>query len=197
MKKGSSEWVPPCDCESIPEIKRPTRTQGVRIVNIDKNNQIIFRINSKSQFKCENPDYQPEIMSYQLGDSSRGDQERTLMIYPQLEGSGPQEIHRDHVKIGNQNIFTMKIKKKPDAKEEKSRNIELEVTYPNLPPRIPTPPPTPPPPPSPPPPPVIDTPATDVPEVLDVQPKKVVKDKKKKKGKKKKKKTKLNKRKKK
>ncbi|XP_011300257.1 formin-I [Fopius arisanus] len=138
------QWEPPCDCE-IPEIRIPSSNEEPKLINAGDNNQIIFRINSRSQVHSDDPKFRPEIISYNLGDDHSNSNERTIMVHPQLEGNGSQEIQRDHIAIGNQNIFMMRIKKKPDIKEHKHRNIELEVRYPKMPERIPTPPPPPPP----------------------------------------------------
>lgn len=139
-KKSSQRDSPPCDCE-MPEIKRATRTAGPQIVNVGDN--IIFRLSSRLHLDTEDPNHQLEVISHQLGDTQR-DFGRTMTVHPQLEGAGPQQVHQDHVVIGDQNIFMMRIKKDPDGKELKKRNIELEVTYPTIRPRIITPPPTPP-----------------------------------------------------
>ncbi|XP_063972293.1 uncharacterized protein LOC135160057 [Diachasmimorpha longicaudata] len=152
-KKVKSQWDPPCDCE-IPEIRLSSDSEGPKIINAGSNNQIIFQINSKSHVESPDPTLISEIKPYELGDHQDELQGRTIVVHSQVDGGDSQEIQRDHITVGNQNIFMMKIKKKSDAKERKNRNVELEVCYPIIPERVSTPFSLPPPPPPTPPPPV-------------------------------------------
>lgn len=65
-RKRKSAWEPPCDCDVI-EIKRPTSTKGPRIVNGGDNNQILFRVHSKSHLnKKDDPYYRPQAIAYKV-----------------------------------------------------------------------------------------------------------------------------------
>lgn len=65
-EKKENEWEPICDCDMV-EIKRPTRKEGPKIVNAGDNNQILFRIHSKSHFNVkDDPNYKPQAIAYKV-----------------------------------------------------------------------------------------------------------------------------------
>ncbi|XP_076240938.1 uncharacterized protein LOC143183299 [Calliopsis andreniformis] len=136
-KKGS-KWDPPCDCEVV-EIQRPTSKQGPKILKGADNNQILFRVQSKSHvLGKKDSDNLPQAISYEVarckGGPNTNDQCRTFTIYPILNGSGTQEVHTDRVTEGDENVFMLKVKKKPQSTEEPKGNIELELRTPKPPP---------------------------------------------------------------
>ncbi|XP_076295107.1 uncharacterized protein LOC143216156 [Lasioglossum baleicum] len=146
-EKGKSkklgDWIPPCDCDMV-EIQRPTSKEGPKILKGPTNNQILFRIQSKTQLgKKEDPNSKPQGIYYEVGQCkegrSRDDKCRTFTIYPVLDGPCCQEVHTDRVTEGNENVFMLRVKKKPGPVEEPKKHIELEL-------RTPQPPPPPPPP---------------------------------------------------
>jgi hypothetical protein len=51
---------------------------------------------------------------------------KTITVYPQFT-AGSQEVYSDHITEGNQEIFLLRIKKKPDVCEQDNKNVELEV----------------------------------------------------------------------
>ncbi|XP_043267892.1 uncharacterized protein [Venturia canescens] len=64
-KRKGGEWDPPCDC-AIPEIRRPSNNQGPKIVNAGDNNQILFRIRSRTLVGKDDTNYKPEAFAYQV-----------------------------------------------------------------------------------------------------------------------------------
>lgn len=64
-KRKAGAWDPPCDC-AIPEIRRPSNSQGPKIVNAGDNNQILFRIRSRTLVGKDDPNYKPEAFAYQV-----------------------------------------------------------------------------------------------------------------------------------
>ncbi|XP_076650279.1 uncharacterized protein LOC143357643 [Halictus rubicundus] len=151
-EKGRSrklgDWIPPCDCDVV-EIQRPTSKEGPKILKGPTNNQILFRINSKSQLgKKENASCKPQGIYYEVGQCKEGrnrdDKCRTFTIYPVMDGPCSQEVHTDRVTEGNENVFMLRVKKKPGPVEEPKKHIELELRTPQPPPPLPEPRPEPP-----------------------------------------------------
>ena len=64
-KRHAEKWDPPCDCE-IPEIRMASSTEGPRIVNAGDNNQIVFRIRSRTLVGKDETNYKPEAFAYQV-----------------------------------------------------------------------------------------------------------------------------------
>ncbi|KAG7190775.1 hypothetical protein KM043_006846 [Ampulex compressa] len=136
-RKKREQWDPPCDCDTV-EIRRPTKSEGPRIINANNENAILFRIHSKSRLDAkDDPNYKPQAIAYNVGSCKGGqstnDQCRTITIHPQLGGSGTQEVHTDHVTEENQSVFFLRVKRKPDSADRKKRNIELELRTPKPP----------------------------------------------------------------
>ncbi|XP_076678256.1 uncharacterized protein LOC143374206 [Andrena cerasifolii] len=147
-EKGKSrkvrEWDPPCDCDVV-EIQRPTSKMGPRILKGADNNRILFRVQSRSHLATrDGSDDSPQAISYEVleitisrGGRRTNDQCRTFTIHPVLNSPGRQEVHTDRVTEGDENVFMLKVKKKPESPDQPKRNIELELRTP----RPPTPPP--------------------------------------------------------
>ncbi|XP_076759060.1 uncharacterized protein LOC143428222 [Xylocopa sonorina] len=138
--KKSGDWDPPCDCDVV-EIQRPTSKEGPKILKGPDNNRILFRVESKStESRKNNNDPIPQAISYEVGQCKGGpytnDQCRTFTIYPVLDRAGAQEVHTDRVTDGDENVFMLKVKNKPDSEDRPRRNVELELRTP----RPPTPP---------------------------------------------------------
>nr|XP_012222751.1 PREDICTED: uncharacterized protein LOC105672411 [Linepithema humile] len=132
-KKKRGEWDPPCDCV---EIQRPTSKSGPRIINADCDDRIVFRVQSNFQLNGkENSVYKAQTIAYKVGScKDEGDSHecKTITVYPQFT-TGSQEVYSDHVTEGNQNIFLLRVKKKPESSEQKARNVELELRTPKPP----------------------------------------------------------------
>lgn len=124
----------------MPEIK--ISNQGPPcLINAGDNNQIIFRINSNYKFESNNPNFHPETVTDNF-DTIEDNQGRKIVFSRHIQGGGNQEIEEKHMTLGDKQLFFMKVKKNPDGKDKKKRNIELEVMYPKLPPSKPPTPPT-------------------------------------------------------
>lgn len=137
MKKLLRSWDPPCDCEMV-EIRRPGVEGGsAKIVNGGDNNQVLFKVYSKSKIPKDDGTYKPQAIAYKVGSCRGGkesnDQCRTITVHPQMGGLGSQEVHSDHVTDGSQDVFLLRIKKNPDTMDHKRRNIELELRTPRPP----------------------------------------------------------------
>ncbi|XP_043265673.1 uncharacterized protein LOC122405193 [Colletes gigas] len=135
--KKSRDWDPPCDCDVV-EIQRPTSKEGPKILKGSDNNRILFRVESKSRIgKKDDSDSMPQAISYEVGQCRGGpntnDQCRTFTIYPVMDRPGSQEVHTDRVTDGDQNVFMLKVKKKPASSDQPRRNIELELRTPKPP----------------------------------------------------------------
>ncbi|XP_015585578.1 uncharacterized protein LOC107263169 isoform X2 [Cephus cinctus] len=140
-KKKRNQWEPPCDCDMV-EIRRSSK-EGPKIVNGGDNNQILFKIHSKNHMGSkDDSNYKPQAIAYKVGACRGGqqtnDQCRTITVHPQFGGPGSQEVHSDHIREGNHEIFLLRIKKKGNSPEQRQQNIELELKTP----KPPTPPPT-------------------------------------------------------
>ncbi|KOC70983.1 hypothetical protein WH47_04969 [Habropoda laboriosa] len=135
--KKSKEWDPPCDCDLV--VQRPTSKEGPKILKGPDNNRILFRVEEDAA-KKNNTDCIPQGISYEVGQCKGGpntnNQCRSFTIYPVLEGAGAEEVHTDRVTEGDENVFMLKVKKRPDSSDQPKRNIELELRTP----RPPTPP---------------------------------------------------------
>ncbi|XP_076166227.1 uncharacterized protein LOC143146102 [Ptiloglossa arizonensis] len=135
--KKSRDWEPPCDCDVV-EIQRPSSNQGPKILKGLDNNRILFRVESRSDLsKPEDTKTMSQGITYQIGQCRGGpntnDQCRTFTIYPVLDHPGEQEVHTDRVTDGDQNVFVLRVKKKPPNSDEPKKNIELELRTPKPP----------------------------------------------------------------
>ncbi|KAJ8684189.1 hypothetical protein QAD02_019981 [Eretmocerus hayati] len=139
-KKNKKNWHPPCDCDVI-EIKRPTSTRGPKIVNGGDNNQILFRINSKTHLnKKDDPYYKPQAIAYKINRSGIDENSscRKVTVYPQLGGPISQEVYTDHISDCDHDVYLLRVKKKNDSPENQGkRNLEVELRTPKPPPKCP------------------------------------------------------------
>ncbi|XP_058802572.1 uncharacterized protein LOC131670724 [Phymastichus coffea] len=137
-RKRKSTWEPPCDCDVI-EIKRPTSTKGPRIVNGGDNNQILFRVHSKTHLnKKSDPNYKPQAIAYKINrcNTEPDNHCRKITVYPHLGGPISQEIYTDHITEGCEDIYLLRVKKKNDMPENgNKRNLEVELHTPKPPPK--------------------------------------------------------------
>ncbi|CAK9808054.1 hypothetical protein ANTQUA_LOCUS5442 [Anthophora quadrimaculata] len=135
--KKSKEWDPPCDCDLV--VQRPTSREGPKVLKGPDNNRILFRVEEDATKKGDT-DCIPQGITYEVGQCKGGPntntQCRSFTIYPVLDGGEAQEVHTDRVTEGNENVFMLKVKKRPDSSDQPKRNIELELRTP----RPPTPP---------------------------------------------------------
>ncbi|XP_078033251.1 uncharacterized protein LOC144468020 [Augochlora pura] len=137
--KKLGDWIPPCDCDVV-EIQRPSSKEGPKILKGPTNNQILFRIQSKTHTgKKDCPSSKPQGIYYEVGQCTEGrskdDKCRTFTIYPVMDGPCSQEVHTDRVTEGNENVFMLKVKKKPGPADEPKKHIELELRTPQPPPQ--------------------------------------------------------------
>ncbi|XP_017886287.1 uncharacterized protein LOC108628704 [Ceratina calcarata] len=139
-EKGKSrklkDWDPPCDCDVV--IQRPTGKEGPKILKVADNNQILFRIESRSSMsKKDGNEMMPQAVSYEVGQCRGGpntnDQCRTVTIYPVADSAGAQQVHTDRLTLDDENVFLLKVKNKPDADDKPRKNIELEMRTPKPP----------------------------------------------------------------
>ncbi|XP_012287552.1 uncharacterized protein LOC105703624 [Orussus abietinus] len=135
-KRGQDQWEPPCACDIV-EIKRPSTKEGPKIVNGGNNNQILFKVYSRTRIGVkEDPNYKPQTITYKVGECkgcNDKDRCRTFIVHPQFGRPGVQEIHSDHIEGSNCNILLLKVKKKDENPEQKMQNIELELRTPKMP----------------------------------------------------------------
>ncbi|KZC05922.1 PREDICTED: uncharacterized protein LOC107194227 [Dufourea novaeangliae] len=136
-EKGKSkrlrDWDPPCDCDVV-EIQRPTSKEGPKILKGPENNRILFRVQSKTQENKEDGDGKAQGIYYEVGqcknDRNSARMCRTFTIYPVMDSPCSQVVHTDRVTEGDENVFMLKVRKKPNTNEEPKKNIELELRTP-------------------------------------------------------------------
>lgn len=141
LKEKSKEWDPPCVCSEVNNLKPPKepRVQGPKIINVG-DSEIIFRLNSRCRLSCEDQNYSSQLVSsgdnFKLVNSQPEKQDDKIQVFSRLDHLDKYNVYQDHATVGNKNLFLMKINKKnvnnKNLKDLKSKNIELELSYPKI-----------------------------------------------------------------